>query len=180
MEKVKILDREFKMLIPAKKIDEAIAQIAEKMNKDLKAKNPLFICILNGSFMFASDLLKLITVENAQITFMRLSSYDGMETTGKVKKLMGFTEDLQDRTVVLLEDIVDTGITITDTIEQIKNFKAKEILVATMLFKPRALIRDVEIDYIGMEIPNDFIVGRGLDYDGMGRNLPDIYAVIEE
>lgn len=179
MKTVKLLDREFRVSIPAEQIDVVIAQMAEKMNKDLAGKDPLFICILNGSFMFASDLMKQITVQNAQITFMRLSSYDGMGTTGKVKKLMGFTEDLNDRTVVLLEDIVDTGITISNTLEQIKDFNAKEVLVATMLFKPEALIRDVKIDYVGMDIPNDFIVGRGLDYDGMGRNLPDIYTVID-
>jgi hypoxanthine phosphoribosyltransferase len=179
MKTVKLLDREFRVSIPAEQIDEVIAQMAEKMNKDLAGKDPLFICILNGSFMFASDLMKQITVDNAQITFMRLSSYDGMGTTGKVKKLMGFTEDLNDRTVVLLEDIVDTGITISNTLEQIKDYNAKEVLVATMLFKPEALIRDVKIDYVGMDIPNDFIVGRGLDYDGMGRNLPDIYTVID-
>ncbi|RUT79332.1 hypoxanthine phosphoribosyltransferase [Ancylomarina longa] len=179
MKTVKLLDREFRVSIPAEKLDQVIAQMAEKMNKDLEGKEPLFICILNGSFMFASDLMKQITVENAQITFMRLSSYDGMGTTGKVKKLMGFTEDLKDRTVVLLEDIVDTGITISNTLEQIQDYNAKEIMVATMLFKPKALIRDVKINYVGMEIPNDFIVGRGLDYDGVGRNLPDIYTVID-
>lgn len=179
MKTVKLLDREFRVSISANEIDEVIAQMAEKMNKDLEGKNPLFICILNGSFMFASDLMKQITVENAQITFMRLSSYEGTTTTGKVKKLMGFTEDLKDRTVVLLEDIVDTGITISNTLEQIKDYEAKEVLVATMLFKPDALIRDIRLDYVGKEIPNDFIVGRGLDYDGIGRNLPDIYTVID-
>lgn len=179
MKTVKLLDREFKVSIPSGDIDKVIAQMAERMNEELKGRDPLFICILNGSFMFASDLMKQITIENSQITFMRLSSYNGTGTTGKVKKLMGFTEDLKDRTVVLLEDIVDTGITISDTLEQIKEYNAKEVLVATMLFKPKALIRDVKLDYIGMEIPNDFIVGRGLDYDGMGRNLPDIYTVID-
>lgn len=179
MKTVKLLDREFRVSIPAEDIDKVIAQMAEKMNKELAGKDPLFICILNGSFMFASDLMKQINVDNAQITFMRLSSYEGTSTTGKVKKLMGFTEDLKDRTVVLLEDIVDTGITISNTLEQIKDYEAKEILVATMLFKPDALIRDVKLDYVGMDIPNDFIVGRGLDYDGMGRNLPDIYTVID-
>ncbi|GAB7088608.1 hypoxanthine phosphoribosyltransferase [Marinifilum fragile] len=179
MKTVKLLDREFRVSIPAEEIDKVIAQMADKMNKELAGKDPLFICILNGSFMFASDLMKQITVENAQITFMRLSSYEGTNTTGKVKKLMGFTEDLKDRTVVLLEDIVDTGITISNTLEQIKDYEAKEVLVATMLFKPKALIRDVKLHYVGMEIPNDFIVGRGLDYDGIGRNLPDIYTVID-
>ncbi len=174
MQTIKLLDKEFRISIPAEKIDTAIAEIAKQMNKDLAGKNPLFICILNGSFMFASDLMKLITVENAEITFMRLSSYEGTTTTGKVKKLMGFTEDLKDRTVVLLEDIVDTGITMANTLEQIKEYQAKEVLVATMLFKPEALIRDIKIDYVGLEIPNDFIVGRGLDYDGVGRNFPDV------
>lgn len=179
MKTVKLLDREFEVSIPAEKIDAVIAQMAIKMNADLEGKDPLFICILNGSFMFASDLMKNITVPNAQITFMRLSSYNGMGTTGKVKKLMGFTEDLKDRTVVLLEDIVDTGITISNTVEQIKGYEPKEIMVATMLFKPDACVRDVKLDYVGLDIPNDFIVGRGLDYDGLGRNLPDIYSVIE-
>ena len=179
MKTVKLLDREFRVSIPAEKIDNAIAEIAEKMNKDLAGKNPMFICILNGSFMFASDLMKLITVENAEITFMRLTSYEGMGTTGKVKKLMGFTEDLKDRTVVILEDIIDTGITMENTLKQIDEYKPKEVVVATMLFKPDALKRDVKIDYVGIDIPNDFIVGRGLDYDGIGRNLPDIYTVID-
>jgi len=179
MKTVKLLDREFRVSIPAEKIDAAIAEMAEKMNKDLAGKNPMFICILNGSFMFASDLMKLITVENAEITFMRLASYEGMGTTGTVKKLMGFTEDLKDRTVVILEDIIDTGITMENTLNQINDYKAKEILVATMLFKPDALKRDIKIDYVGIDIPNDFIVGRGLDYDGIGRNLPDIYTVID-
>ena len=179
MKTVKVLDREFRISIPAEKIDNAIAEMAEKMNKDLAGKNPMFICILNGSFMFASDLMKLITVENAEITFMRLTSYDGMGTTGKVKKLMGFTEDLKDRTVVILEDIIDTGITMENTLIQIAEYKPKEVFVATMLFKPDALKRDVPIDYVGLDIPNDFIVGRGLDYDGIGRNLPDIYTVID-
>lgn len=179
MKTVKLLDREFRVSIPAEKIDNAIVEIAEKMNKDLAGKNPMFICILNGSFMFASDLMKLITVENAEITFMRLTSYEGMGTTGKVKKLMGFTEDLKDRTVVILEDIIDTGITMENTLIQIDEYKPKEVVVATMLFKPDALKRDVKIDYVGINIPNDFIVGRGLDYDGIGRNLPDIYTVID-
>lgn len=179
MKTVKLLDREFEVSIPEEKIDAVIAQMAVKMNKDLEGKDPLFICVLNGSFMFASDLMKCITVPNSEITFMRLSSYDGMGSTGKVKKLMGFTEDLKDRTVVLLEDIVDTGITISNTVEQIKGYEPKEIMVATMLFKPDACVRDVKLDYVGMDIPNDFIVGRGLDYDGLGRNLPDIYTVIE-
>tara|TARA_R110001583_G_scaffold14228_2_gene59885 strand:- start:5183 stop:5722 length:540 start_codon:yes stop_codon:yes gene_type:complete len=179
MKTVKVLDREFRISIPAEKIDNAIAEMAEKMNKDLAGKNPMFICILNGSFMFASDLMKLITVENAEITFMRLTSYDGMGTTGKVKKLMGFTEDLKDRTVVILEDIIDTGITMENTLIQIAEYKPKDVFVATMLFKPDALKRDVQIDYVGLDIPNDFIVGRGLDYDGIGRNLPDIYTVID-
>lgn len=179
MKTVKLLDREFRVSIPAEKIDNAIAEMAEKMNKDLAGKNPMFICILNGSFMFASDLMKLITVENAEITFMRLASYEGMGTTGTVKKLMGFTEDLKDRTVVILEDIVDTGITMENTLIQIDEYKPKDVFVATMLFKPDALKRDVKIDYVGLDIPNDFIVGRGLDYDGIGRNLPDIYTVID-
>lgn len=180
MKTIKLLDREFKISIPAAKIDQAIKDMAVEINKDLAGTNPLFVCILNGSFMFASDLMKEIKIENSEITFMRLSSYNGgMQTTGKVKKLMGFTEDIKDRTVILLEDIIDTGITISNTLEQLKDLGAKDILVATMLFKPEALKKDIRIDYKGIDIPNDFIVGRGLDYDGIGRNLPDVYTVID-
>lgn len=178
MKRIKLLDREFSLSIPASDIKRAIWQIAEKINRDLKDKNPLMVCILNGSFMFSADLMKLIEFP-CQISFVKLASYEGMGSTGQVKELIGFNEDLKGRTIVLLEDIVDSGITVENSVNQLKKLGVKEIFVVTMLFKPDALKRDVKLDYIGMEIPNDFIVGYGLDYNGYGRNLPDIYSVIQ-
>ncbi len=177
MKRIKLLDREFSLSIPASDIKKAIWQIAEKINRDLKDKNPLMVCILNGSFMFSADLMKLIEFP-CQISFVKLASYEGMGSTGQVKELIGFNEELKGRTIVLLEDIVDSGITVENSVNQLKKLGAKEIFVVTLLFKPESLKRDIRLDYIGMEIPNEFIVGYGLDYDGYGRNLPDIYSVI--
>jgi hypoxanthine phosphoribosyltransferase len=178
MKRIKLLDREFSLAIPASDIKKATWQIAEKINRDLKDKNPLMVCILNGSFMFSADLMKLIEFP-CQITFVKLASYEGMGSTGKIKELIGFNEELKGRTVVLLEDIVDSGVTVENSINQLRKLGVEEIFVATLLFKPEALKKDIKLDYIGMEIPNDFIVGYGLDYNGFGRNLPDIYSVIE-
>jgi len=177
MKRIKLLDKEFEIMIPASDIKEAIWKIADKLNEDLKDKNPLMVCILNGSFMFSADLLKLIKFP-CQISFVKLSSYQGTSSCGHVKELIGINEDLSGRTVLLLEDIVDSGITVKNCICQVKNTGAKEVLVATLLFKPNALKEDIKLDYIGLEIPNDFIVGYGLDYNGYGRNLPDIYKIV--
>lgn len=177
MEKVKVLDKVFKKTITERQIYNRVQEIASQMNKDLEGKEPLFVCILNGAFMFASDLFKEITVKNASITFFRLSSYKGTETTGKVKQILGFTEDLKDRTVVVIEDIVDTGITIENTVQQIAKHEPKEVRIATFIYKPNSCVRDITLDYVGFEMPNDFIVGYGLDYDAMGRNFPAIYSL---
>ena len=177
MKEVSILDKNFELFIPYEKIKSIIEEMAEKMNSDLKDKNPMFICILNGSFMFAAEIFKRISLLDAEISFIKLSSYSGTSTTGFVKELIGLNEDLTGRTVVVLEDIVDTGITIARTIEQIRSKNPSEIKIATMLLKPDALQVKIPLDYIGIEIPNDFIVGYGLDYNGRGRNLIDIYKV---
>lgn len=179
MKNVTILDKEFELFIPYEKIRSIIEEMAEQMNKDFKDKNPLFICILNGSFMFAAEIFKRISLLDAEISFIKLASYSGTNTTGSVKELIGLNEDLTGRTVVVLEDIVDSGITIDKTIEQIKTKNPLEIKIATLLLKPDALRVQVPLDYIGIEIPNDFIVGYGLDYNGRGRNLIDIYKVTE-
>lgn len=179
MKQVKIHDKEFELFIPYEKIRSVVEELAERMNKDLDGKNPLFICILNGSFVFAAELYKRINLIESEITFVKLASYDGDKTTGTVKQLIGLNEDIKGRTVVVLEDIVDTGITINNIMEQLIKLEPKEINVATLLLKPDALTKEVDLDYIGMEIPNDFIVGYGLDYDGRGRNLIDIYTVIK-
>jgi len=180
MKKVKIHDKTFELFLPYEKIRAAVEKIAEQINDDLAGKNPLFICILNGSFMFAAELYKRIDFVDSEISFVKLASYQGEKTTGSVKQLIGLNEKIEGRTVVVLEDIVDSGITIDNIQDQLKKLKPKKVSVATLLLKPDALIKEVELDYVGLEIPNDFIVGYGLDYDGYGRNLLDIYSVINE
>ncbi len=177
MKTVQVLDKTFELSISEEKIQERIEQLAVQMNKDLEGQEPLFVCILNGAFMFASDLFKKITVENASITFFRLASYEGTVSTGKVRKIMGFTEDLENKTVVVLEDIIDTGITMENTIEQINAYNPKQVKIATLVYKPEACKVELDIDYVGFEIPNEFIVGYGLDYNAKGRNLPAIYTL---
>lgn len=179
MKRIQLLDKEFQLAIPASDIKRATWQIAEKINRDLKDKNPLMICILNGSFMFSADLMKLIDFP-CQISFVKFASYDGLGSTGQVKQLIGFNEELTGRTIVLLEDIVDTGITIENSIAQLKVLGAKEVIVVTLLHKPDALQKDIKLDYVGLNIPDKFIVGYGLDYNGYGRNLPDIYSLVQE
>lgn len=180
MKNVTIFDKDFELFIPYEKIRSIVEEMAEKMNNDFKDKNPLFICILNGSFMFAAEIFKRISLLDAEISFIKLASYSGTSTTGSVKELIGLNEDLTGRTVIVLEDIVDTGITIDKTIEQIRKTNPLDIKIATLLLKPEALQVKVKLDYVGIEIPNDFIVGYGLDYNGRGRNLIDIYKVTEK
>lgn len=178
MKRIQLLDKEFVLSIPASDIKRAIWDMAMKINRDLHDKNPLMVCILNGSFMFSADLMKLIEFP-CEISFVKLSSYHGMESTGEVKQLIGLNENVEGRTVVLLEDIVDTGVTIENLVRQLKTQNPADVKIATLLFKPEACTRDIKLDYVGLEIPNDFIVGYGLDYDGYGRNLPDIYTVVK-
>lgn len=178
MKKVRILDKDFELFIEAATIQERIKRVAAEINNDLKNKDPIFIAVLNGSFMFAGDLMKEVSIP-CEITFVRIASYRGMSTTKDLKEVLGLNEDIKGRTVVIVEDIVDTGHTIERLIQQFTALEPKEIKVATLLFKPKALIKDVKPDYVALEIPNDFIVGYGLDYDGFGRNLQDIYKIKE-
>lgn len=180
MKQVKVHDKTFELYIPYEKIRAVIEKMADKMNTDLVDKDPLFICILNGSFMFAAELFKRIDLVETEISFVKLASYQGDRTTGKVKQLIGLSENIEGRTVIILEDIVDTGITIENILTQLAKLKPKEVKIATMLLKPDSLQKDVQLDYVGLEIPNDFIVGYGLDYNGHGRNLLDIYSVIND
>ena len=177
MKTVKVHELEFSEFISAKEIAKAVKNIADKINKDMDGKNPLFLVVLNGAFMFAADLMKEITIP-CEISFVKLSSYIGTKTTSTVRELIGLDEVLHDRTVVIVEDIIDTGITMGVTIEKLRMLEAKEVKIATLLFKPDAFKMSYEIDYIGLKIPNDFIVGYGLDYNGHGRNLADIYKII--
>ena len=178
MKVIKLKDKQFSIFISSSEIEKVVQRLAKEMNNDLKGKTPLFLIILNGSFMFAADLLKKINME-CETSFVKLASYVGTESTSEVKQLIGLNEDIKGRTVVIVEDIVDTGITMESLLEQLDWRKPADVKIATLLFKPNALIKNLKIDYIGMEIPNDFIIGYGLDYDGFGRNLPDIYKIVE-
>ncbi len=177
MQKVTLKDKTFELSIPYERILEAIETLAGKINHDFEGREPLFLVILNGSFMFSADLMKKISV-NCQVSFVKLSSYEGTQSTHNVRKLIGLNEEIRGRSVIILEDIIDTGITMEHLLEEIGFFEPAEIKIATLLFKPAALQKDIAIDYVGIEIPNDFIVGYGLDYDGLGRNLKDIYKIV--
>ncbi|MCK9411014.1 MAG: hypoxanthine phosphoribosyltransferase [Prolixibacteraceae bacterium] len=179
MRRIKLWDKEFEISHPFEEIQAAIQKMAAQMKRDLEGKNALFVCILNGSFMFAADLMKELELPDAEISFLKLASYSGTASTGDIRELIGLNENMTGRTVVVLEDIVDSGHTIADVISQINDRGAKEVKIATLLFKPAALKTKIHLDYVGIEIPNDFIVGYGLDFDRRGRNLKDIYTLVK-
>lgn len=166
----------FKIKITASEINKAVADVARQINTNMKDKKPLFLAVLNGSFMFASDLMKKIKID-CEISFIKIASYEGTSSTGSMKELIGINEDIKGRTVVIIEDIVDTGSTIENVHKQLEQLGAGEIKVATLLFKPEAYKKTLPIDYTAIVVPNDFLVGYGLDYDGLGRNLEDIYVL---
>lgn len=178
MKQIKIHDKTFRLYISYEQITSVVENMAEKMNLDLAGKNPLFICILNGAFMFAAELFKRINLMEAEISFVKLASYQGDKTSGQVKQLIGLNENIEGRTVVVLEDIVDSGLTISSINEVLQKQNPHEVLFASLLIKPDSIKEKVNMDYVGMEIPNDFILGYGLDYNGHGRNLTDIYSEI--
>ena len=178
METIRIKDKQFKTFITEEQILKEVARVGEEINRDLADANPLFVSVLNGSFMFTADLMKHVSV-SCEISFVKLASYAGTSSTGKVKELVGLNDDITGRTIVIVEDIIDTGLTMERLIETLKARNPKEIRIATLLVKPDKLKVDLDINYIAMSIPNDFIVGYGLDYDGLGRNYRDIYTVIE-
>ena len=178
MERVTIKDKTFVINISEAKIQERIAELAKDINRDMKGKLPVFLCVLNGAFLFASDIFRRLDIE-CEISFLRVSSYEGTQSTGVVKSLVGVTDNLKGRSVIILEDIVDTGDTAVYLLEEVKKHQPQEIKFASLLFKPKALRHDVKLDYVGFEVPNDFLVGYGLDYDGLGRNLQDIYKLAE-
>ncbi len=178
MNKIKLHDKYFEPFILFEKIEDAINRISIDINRDVEGLTPIFLVILNGSFMFAGDLLKKIDTP-CEVSFVKLSSYDGTKSTKKVKQLIGFNEDIKGRTIVIVEDIVDSGNTLENVLGQLDSMGAADVKIATLLFKPQAFEKSYSLDYIGIEIPNDFIVGYGLDYNNQGRNLKDIYKIIE-
>ncbi|MCI2087997.1 MAG: hypoxanthine phosphoribosyltransferase [Prevotella sp.] len=179
MSVVKIKDKTFKTSIPEAEIRKRIQVVADRLNKDMADKNPIFLAVLNGSYIFAADLTRMLTIP-FEISFVKLSSYEGTLTTGKVKELVGINQDLKGRTVIILEDIVETGLTMQHMIETLQAHGPESIHICTLLVKPAKLTIPLNIEYPVIKIPNDFILGYGLDYDQQGRGLRDIYTLIPE
>ncbi len=175
---IDIKDKIFEIFISEDEISSIVHSMANQINNS-GVKDPLFIAVLNGSFIFAADIMRKINIPNCEISFIKLSSYLGTETTGKVNELIGLGKNIRNRNVVILEDIIDTGITLEKIMSLLEKEEVADIKVATLLFKPEAYKKDIEIDFIGKSIPNDFVVGYGLDYDEIGRNLPHIYKLKE-
>lgn len=176
---IQVHDKKFQPYISAAEIDVQIQKLAGQINTDYAEKKPLFIAILNGSFMFASDLFKYIQIE-AEICFIKLASYKGTKSTGNVITSIGLDEPLQNRHVIIVEDIVDTGKTLSEFLPQLVNQQPASLKIAALLHKPEALTHPLTVDYLGFSVPNKFLLGFGLDYDGLGRNLPAIYQLVEE
>lgn len=174
---LKVHDKEFEPYLSSKEIDEQVVRVAKEINRDYQDKKPLFIAILNGAFMFAADLFKLIEVE-AEICFIKLASYRGVKSTGKVITAIGLDIDIFDRDVIVIEDIVDTGKTLSQFLPQLVHQHPASLKVVALLHKPAAMIHPIKIDYLGFTIPDKFVLGYGLDYDGLGRNLGEIYQLV--
>ena len=176
MNPITLHNKTFEVFISETEIAALVHSMANNIN-EARIKDPLFISVLNGSFMFSSDIMKKITLPNTEISFVKLSSYSGTETTGEVSELIGLGQDIRHRNVIILEDIIDTGITLEKIISLLKKENVADIKVATLLFKPEAYTKEIPIDFIGKSIANKFVVGYGLDYDEIGRNLPHIFKL---
>lgn len=168
----------FEPYIEKEKIAARVQELAQVIKRDCEGSLPLFVCVLNGAFPFASDLFRAVDMD-AEITFIRLKSYEGMGSTGVVKEVLGLSENIKDRKVIVVEDIVDTGNTIHRLVNDLRRMEPADVKIATLLFKPEALKCDVKPDYVGFSIPSKFIIGYGLDLDGLARNLSDIYVLKE-
>jgi len=173
---IQVKDKLFQPFIDARTIETAVDGIAVQINRDYEGKNPLLLAVLNGAFIFAGDLMRKLTIP-CEISFVKYASYSGTASTEKVKKLIGVNEELTGRHVIVIEDIVDTGITMDRLLNDIRKKRPADLKLACFCFKPAAFVKSFKIDYLGMAIPNDFIVGYGLDYNGYGRNLPEIYKI---
>ena len=176
---VKIKDKTFKTSISEEEIQQRVKEVAARINKDMEGKNPLFLGVLNGAFIFAADLMREITIP-CEISFVKLASYQGIMSSGKVKEVMGINEDLTGRTIIIIEDIVDTGRTMKQMIESLGTRNPAAVHICSLFLKPDKLQEPIDVDYACFSIPNEFIVGYGLDYDQQGRNLKEIYTLVEE
>ena len=179
MNKVKIKDKTFEISMSEADIKLRVKELAQQMSRDLEGKNPLFLAVLNGAFIFAADLMREMTIP-CEISFVKLASYQGTTSTGKVHEVIGINEDLSGRTVVILEDIVESGLTIKRMMEQLGTRNPASVQVCSLFFKPEKLQEDLQLDYVAFCIPNDFILGYGLDYDQQGRGLKDLYTLVSE
>jgi len=177
MKEIRILDKKFREYITEEAIQKRVAELASQVNKDMAGKDVVFIGILNGAFLFSADLFRHIKLQ-ARISFVKLASYEGTSSSGKIKELIGWNEDIKNKSIVVIEDIVDTGNTLERIMGELVIRKVSEIRIATLLHKPDAYKKDIHLDYVGFEIPDNFVVGYGLDYDGFGRNLPSVYTLI--
>jgi len=176
MTQIQLHNKTFEVFIPETEISAIVHSIANQINNS-GVKNPLFIAVMNGAFLFAADVMRKITIPNAEISFIKLCSYSGTETTGEVNELIGISGNISGRNIIILEDIIDTGITLDKIMSLLKKENVADIRVATLLFKPDAYQKQINVDYIGKSIANNFVVGYGLDYDKIGRNLPHIYKL---
>ena len=176
---IQVKDKKFIPYLTVQQIDEQIKRLAKEINTDYEGKRPLFIAILNGSFMFASDLFKELSIE-CEICFIKLASYKGTKSTGQVITSIGLDASLKDRHVIIIEDIVDTGKTLNEFLPQLWDQRPASLKIAALLHKPDSLVFPLKIDYLGFNVPDKFLLGFGLDYDGYARNLKEIYILIEE
>jgi len=179
MKKIQVLDKTFRLYMSAEEIDKAVKAVAAKISADYRGKRPVICPVLTGSYMFAADLTRALDID-AEVAFVRFSSYLGMQTTNHVKKTLPFPEKCKGRDVIIVEDIIDSGISMEYMMEELKALEPASIAICTFYFKPGNFKKSYKIDYVGKEIPNDFIVGYGLDYDGMGRTYPEVYVLDEE
>jgi hypoxanthine phosphoribosyltransferase len=177
MNEIRILEKIFREFIPEADIKRRIEELALQINSDLTGKDVIFLGILNGAFLFAADLFRLIDFP-AKISFVKFASYKGTSSSGEIKELIGWNDDIKDKSIVIVEDIVDTGDTIERIVGELLIRKAAEVRIAALFFKPSAYIKSIGIDYMGFEIPDNFIIGYGLDYEGYGRNLPSVYTLV--
>ena len=175
---IQVKDKRFAVSIPSERIQAEVKRVAEQINKDYEGQSPIFLAVLNGSFVFAADLLREITLP-CEVSFVRLASYQGVSTTGTIREIMGLNLDITGRPIIIVEDIVDTGLTMAHMLETLKTHNPSSIDICTLLLKPGKLKVDLDIRYCCLQIPNDFIVGYGLDYDGFGRNTKDIYTLCD-
>lgn len=175
---MQIRDRHFEIFISEEKIKKRVSEIADQVNKDYIIKKPLFLSILNGAFIFTADLFREISIPS-EVSFIKLRSYRKMESSGKIKELLGLEHNIFNRNIIIIEDVVDTGKTLNHVLEEFNNLGTKSIEILTLLYKPEVNIYPVPLKYVGFEIPDKFVVGYGLDYDEHGRNLKDIYKLVE-